>query len=390
MQHVFISYRHEGPDHARAVRRLGELLRQAKIPVALDQFYLDEYPGGPDLGWPTWSEDNASKSACVLIIASEGWFAEYENEGPRCGGFGVAAEARLFRQALWDEKSDNARIRIAFLSDLPADKVPAGLRPWHQFRPFSSDGQLDQLIRWVASRLGLGDIEAPIVRWPEPLEFRPNLADRSKEEWPAIVELLAGRARERILLYEGASGLGKSTLVRQASVYAKGLGIPVVYVDLKGGGVTVEDILGQFDLDLNRHLPNFTREGASKTYLLRRDLRNLRHPVLVIFDTYEGAASNQTVVDWLNQQFFAEVETALSIAVIVAGQQIPHYRTAGWRDLVRYLPLSPIMEIEHWKPWVEHRFPDFQKKGADLRTVMMIAQGNPAVVSSACEAISKS
>src|SRR6516165_934759 len=77
-QHVFISYRHESPEHARAVRRLAELLRQAKIPVALDQFYLDEFPGGPDLGWPKWSEDCANESACVLIVGSAGWFAAYD------------------------------------------------------------------------------------------------------------------------------------------------------------------------------------------------------------------------------------------------------------------------------------------------------------------------
>jgi SEFIR domain len=78
-QHVFISYRHESEEHASAVRRLGELLRQSKIPVALDQFHLDEHPGGPDLGgWPKWCEDCANDSACVLIIASAGWFAEYE------------------------------------------------------------------------------------------------------------------------------------------------------------------------------------------------------------------------------------------------------------------------------------------------------------------------
>src|SRR5215475_11096331 len=97
---VFISYRHESPEHARAVRRLGELLRQANIPVALDQFYLDEFPGGPNLGWSVWSEDNATNSACVLIIASEGWFAEYDNRGSPGGGFGRASEAGLFRQAL--------------------------------------------------------------------------------------------------------------------------------------------------------------------------------------------------------------------------------------------------------------------------------------------------
>jgi hypothetical protein len=391
LQHVFISYRHETPEHARAVRRLGELLRQARIPVALDQFYLEDHPGGPDSGgWPKWSEDCANQSACVLIIASEGWFAAYDKTGAPAKGLGAATEADVLRQWLYDEKGDNDHIRVAFLHEIGDEKVPRRLRAWHQFRPFISDDQLDQLIRWIANRLRLVDVEVPRVRWPEALDFRPNLADRSKEEWPAIVELLAGRSRERILLYEGASGLGKSTLVRQAAIYAKGLGIPVVHVDLKGGGVTVEDILGQFDLDLSRNLPNFTREGATKTHLLRKDLRNLRQPVLIIFDTYEGSVANKAVVDWLNQHFFAEVETALGLAVIVAGQQIPHYGTAGWRDMVRHLPLSPIMEMEHWKPWVEQHYPDFQRKGADLNTVMMFAQGNPAVVSSACEAISKS
>jgi hypothetical protein len=56
-QQLFISYCHESPEHARAVRRLGGLLRQANIPVALDQFYLDEFPGGPTRagldGWRT-------------------------------------------------------------------------------------------------------------------------------------------------------------------------------------------------------------------------------------------------------------------------------------------------------------------------------------------------
>ena len=202
MQHVFISYRHESPEHARAVRRLAELLRQANLPVALDQFYLDEYPGGPDLGWPKWCEDCASRSDCVLIIASTGWFAEYENTGSPGGGFGAAAEARLFRQSVWDEKGNNARIRVTFLDDLAVDKVPVGLRAWHQFRPFASDDQLNQLIRWIAGCLGLGNIELPTVRWPEPLEFQPSLADRVRE-WPALIELLAGRSRQRILLLRG-------------------------------------------------------------------------------------------------------------------------------------------------------------------------------------------
>jgi SEFIR domain len=40
LNQVFLSYRHESFEHVRAVLRLGERLRQAQIPVALDQLTL--------------------------------------------------------------------------------------------------------------------------------------------------------------------------------------------------------------------------------------------------------------------------------------------------------------------------------------------------------------
>jgi hypothetical protein len=132
--------------------------------------------------------------------------------------------------------------------ELPLTKFR--LRAYHQFRPFDADAQLDQLIRWVAACLGLEGIELPIVRWPPSVKFQPDLADRMKTEWQAIVDLLAGRSSERILLFEGASGLGKSVLTRHAATYATKLAIPVVRVDFKGGWMDVAAILGQFDLDM--------------------------------------------------------------------------------------------------------------------------------------------
>jgi nucleoside phosphorylase len=236
-----------------------------------------------------------------------------------------------------------------------------------------------------------GDGETPTsVQWPAPMLFQPDLANRVKEEWPAIVELLAGRSRERILLYEGNSGLGKSAIIRQAAVYARKLGISVVHVDFKGGGVDLERILGDFDLEMSKHLPNFSRNGANKTHLLRRDLRGVWQPVLIIFDSYEDCVENKIVVDWLNQQFLTEVETAPALAVIIAGQKVPDFTRAAWRDLVRRLSLKPINEIKHWEAWIEQHFPEFGNKGAHLPTVVMVAQGNPALISGACEVISKS
>lgn len=390
LKQVFISYRHESPEHSRAVRRLGELLVQAKLPVALDQFFLDEYPGGPDTGgWPKWCEDNANESACVVIVASEGWFAAYEKRAAPGIGLGAASEADLFRQALYDDAGANARIRLAFLHALDLDHVPKRLRAWHQFRPFDADHELNQLIRWIAERLGLPGIEPPTVRWPAPVAFEPDLADRTAE-WPAVVDLLAGRSRERILLIQGGTGLGKSALVRHAEAYAKRLGLPVVRVDFKAVQ-DVAGVLGQFDLDLGGQLPNFSRAGAGKTHLLRKDLRALRQPVLLIFDSYDKhVLDNKPVADWLNQLLLAEVETALGLAVIVAGQERPNLPGAGWNDLARHVPLDPITNPEAWEGWIDRRYPTFRTKGAHLPTVLMAAGGNPALVSTLCDGIARS
>jgi KaiC/GvpD/RAD55 family RecA-like ATPase len=216
------------------------------------------------------------------------------------------------------------------------------------------------------------------------------LADRVKTEWQAIVDLLAGRSRERILLFEGASGLGKSVLVRHAVTYAKKLEIPVAWVDFKGGVLDVAAVLEQFDLDLGAHLPKFSQQGADNTHLLRKDLRALRQPVLIIFDGYEAVAENKPVADWLCQQLLNEIETALGLAVIVAGQRVPDPMSSFWRELARHLQLGPITELEHWEPWIERRYPTFRDKGAHLPTVLMIAHGNPAVITTSCEAIAKS
>ncbi|AUB83350.1 SEFIR domain-containing protein [Candidatus Thiodictyon syntrophicum] len=384
---VFISYRQEGPEHAREVRRLGELLRQSGLPVMLDQFLVEDRPGGPDEGWPKWCEDCANESDCVLVIGSAGWFAAHDKSAPRGMGLGAAVEASLFQQYLYDEASDNPRIRLALLGEVAPDLIPVRLRAWHRFRPFATDAELNQLIQWIAQRLGLTGIEPPTVRWPEPVAFVPDLADRTLQEWPSLVDLLAGRSRERILLYEGGSGLGKSLLVRQAVAYARRLGIPVVQVDFKGGGQDVEAVLGQFHLDLgDQHLPTFCRAGACKTHLLRKDLRELRRPVLAIFDTYELAVNNQPVADWLGQQLLREVETALGLAVIVAGQQVPSRTAAPWRDLAQHIPLQPITEVAHWVPWIERRYPNLAHE-KHLDTILLYTGGNPAAVSSFCDTI---
>jgi TIR domain-containing protein len=159
MNHVFLSYRHESEIHAKSVRKLGERLKAAGLPVELDQFYIEDHPGGPDETWPKWCEDRAEKSACVLIVCSKGWFDSYRKEGVPGKGLGVALEAAVFSQKVYDDKGHNARVRLVILDDFNEDGIP------HVLKVGTFSGRLAVLrnsIRWPSG--SASDLQCPAVQ----------------------------------------------------------------------------------------------------------------------------------------------------------------------------------------------------------------------------------
>jgi len=155
MNHVFVSYRQESVQHSAAVRRFAETLR-AKIPaVSLDQFFREMNPAGPNEGWRKWCEDNAEKSACVLIVCSKGWFDAYRQEGPPHAGMGAAWEAAIFAQEIYDQKGHNARIRLVNLGDFDEAGIPLRLRSWQIFQPAHGNAEFDGIAKWVRQRLAM-------------------------------------------------------------------------------------------------------------------------------------------------------------------------------------------------------------------------------------------
>ena len=155
MNHVFLSYRHESDAHGAQVRRLGEKLQNCGLPVALDQFFVEKSPGGPDEGWVKWCENYAEQSACVLVICSKGWFDSYRGNGAANEGLGAATEASIFSQDIYDEKGHNSRIRLVNLGAFKKQDIPRRLRPWHIFEPFASQVQFDQMAAWIRQRLAM-------------------------------------------------------------------------------------------------------------------------------------------------------------------------------------------------------------------------------------------
>jgi hypothetical protein len=95
-------------------------------------------------------------------------------------------------------------------------------------------------------------------------------------------------------------------------------------------------------------LPNFSQQGAQTTHQLRKDLRALRRPALIVFDSYEDVAENKTMAEWLSRQFLNEIETAFGLAVIVAGQMVPDLANTYWRELARHLRLEPVTDTTHY------------------------------------------
>jgi hypothetical protein len=378
MNKLFISYRSESDAHTQAVRRLGELLRARGIPVILDQFFLQEKPGGPAEGWAKWCEDCASHAKAVIVVGSQGWFDVWENTAPPGVAHGSAFEAAVLRQYLYQQKTINERMRLVLLHDLPESAFPTLLGTWHKFSPFAARSDLEQLIQWIQATLELEHVESPTAKWPEPVPFDYRLADRNKEEWPAIVDLLTGRSSKRILLIEGESGLGKSALITQAIAYAKQLGLRVVQIDMKNGLMDVPAMLGQFSLDAADRLPDFVAHEGNKTHLLRKDLRALCEPLVVVLDHFEGAADNKVVLTWVQSQLLAEVATSLSLAVIIGGQDMSSFEKQPWPDLICRYQLEPIISIEDWETWFGRRYPAVPLDRSKVELMVKLAHGNPS------------
>ena len=392
MPKVFLSYRHESdanhPAHQERVEELGRKLQDAKLDVILDRFYNKANPGGPNEGWPKWSEDRAADSDKVLIVASRGYFQCYEGSQPPGIGLGAACEANVIRNTLYQSAYKTEKHRIVYFDKNHITNIPKSLYQIVHFDT-SSTFEINNLIAWLGgvptTPTSANTALPPQINWPLALiGYIPDLANRG-DEFDFFTKLLAGATSEQAVFFEAPSNHGKTILVSECITYAKLAlkGNPCIIIDFKGNP-SREDAIERIGLELKQLLPNYSNAGSHMRDL-RSDLRVLTKPTLILFDTYEQASAEAR--DFVQSILLADIDKTPAIRIVIAGQMVPEHAKTLWAKSVRSFPLGPIRNPSHWTAFAQRKYSHVTPE--QIKTLTDATGGQPGIIRMLIEGLGK-
>jgi hypothetical protein len=386
MSNVFISYSHDTDTHRDRVRELAEHLRRDGVIVVIDR---DKLPGGPDEGWPTWSEAQVKECDQVLVACTERYCRSYEGKMPEGQGLGAACEAGAIRQILYNQANINRKFRVILFEEGDGAHVPLGLQRYHRFelwRPAS----YAELLAWV--KPNPTGVQQPVkpaaVPWPE-LINRPAcaLANRD-EEFDCFERMIQGQTDRRILLIRGASNRGKTALLGELLGLANMLGVVYSHIDLKGCP-PLDQVLETIAFDALEFLPTLSNAPSGRRQLaLLGDLQHLPRPLILAFDTCEKGGDEFAL--WLETQLLGRVARCPALLVVVCGQVVPDQDKHTWGAQVTTFELPPIREDEKWRQFCACTY---QGKSIDPKHVeglVMATNGEPGVIAALLKTLAAS
>jgi ATP/maltotriose-dependent transcriptional regulator MalT len=267
MADVFVSYRQLHDAERARVRGFAERLRSHGINVILDQFYLDEHPGGPPEKWSKWSSDQAARAERVIIIGSEAWFQCFEGTQPAGSGLGAAYEADDIRTRLYKSANINESIRIVLLEDLDARSIPGKLEGYHRFH---GDRDFGAIVRWLGG-LPAGSPSSAKTSTPNNLPRLQYFFGR-ETELRKIADALAADARGWGVLIDGPGGIGKTALaVRAAELVPVGRFKRIIFLSSKERELTADGqrALGYFVIPTYLEMLNAVARELGQPELLK-------------------------------------------------------------------------------------------------------------------------
>ncbi len=383
MPKVFISYRQISPTELQRVHAFATRIRDCGVDVVLDQFYLEDNPGGPDEGWALWSENQAENSDKVLVIATADWFQCYLKAAPAGEGLGAAAEAHIVHRRLYAAGTRAAGIRIIALDEAGSACIPERLRDFHHLA-IARPGVFEGLITWLggappaASAPATASISSTLT-WPAPppgFAFAPQMANR-EEEFNFFKGTLRAASPQRGTLISAGSGLGKTRLVSECLRYGTELlGLHrCCLIDLKGNA-TRDYLLDCLANDLGGPF------GSRSEKTLRASLRNATEPLLLVIDTFERAPEDTR--GFIESHILGDLRAAPALRVLLAGKPaaFPDRTASTWGSQTKHFELGNIPNPEPWIEWAR-RFDHVTE--AMVRIIVASTRGAPNLTAAMIE-----
>jgi hypothetical protein len=132
---VFISYTHDGADHARVVLSLSNRLRTEGIDCVLDQ-----YESSPPEGWPQWMDREIKKAQFVLMVCTEAYYRRVMGEEVPGIGLGIAWEGNLIYNHIYSAGSRNTKFIPVIFDAAHAVYIPTPAQGATRYCASTPDG----------------------------------------------------------------------------------------------------------------------------------------------------------------------------------------------------------------------------------------------------------
>jgi energy-coupling factor transporter ATP-binding protein EcfA2 len=204
-----------------------------------------------------------------------------------------------------------------------------------------------------------------------------------------LEELLVAKYKKRILIFQGASGQGKTTLLQYCQGYAEKEKVRCIPIDFRGTSIaqifyssckyvgweyvtnfykqvvnlqvvpkvqidrtSMSHSLNSINVALSGEDPEVREyRRVALTEVWFDDLRASCQRLLFIMDTYEQATTE--VKEWISGPFLARMVSADHIRVLIAGQEVPDESNIEWGEYCVTCRLNGVHEAKHWLPVVE-------------------------------------
>jgi hypothetical protein len=162
--HVFISYSHDSPAHARRVFGLANRLRTEGVDA-----WIDQYEIAPAQGWPRWMQEQIEQADFILLVCTAAYRRRFEGKEDPGQGKGVTWEGLLAQQVLYEAQTRNERlVPVLFEDEDEEAALPMVLRPYMRYRlPSGYEGLYRRLTRQPAVIAPpLGQVRAMLPHGP--------------------------------------------------------------------------------------------------------------------------------------------------------------------------------------------------------------------------------